>query len=270
MSILGSFVRSAFSYTKFNFVLYIDYLNNLTRLTALENWIALQESLDGCDLLSEEKEFLDFCQRHLTETRSQLLQDLFVLWVTELQSNGYFVEFGAADGITHSNTYLLEKKYGWHGLLIEPLPSAFRTLKRNRENSKCVRAAVDPLFSMKTTIAKLRAIDQISALDGYLGEDYHSERRLDAPTINVQLINLHDLLSKSEFDTISYISIDTEGSEAAVVSRFNWLTFSPKVVTIETNGRMEDEVIIMDKMQNAGYTLFSRRISRWDMWFIRK
>lgn len=45
--------------------------------------------------------------------------------------NGYFIEMGANDGINQSNTMFLEKKYNWHGILIEP-SEKFTLLKNNR------------------------------------------------------------------------------------------------------------------------------------------
>jgi hypothetical protein len=54
------------------------------------------------------------------ERKSQLGQD--VLAVSIFGDNGFFVEFGAADAENISNTYLLEKDYGWKGILAEPNP----------------------------------------------------------------------------------------------------------------------------------------------------
>ena len=36
--------------------------------------------------------------------------------------NGFFIEAGAADFETASNTILFETQYGWSGLLVEPNP----------------------------------------------------------------------------------------------------------------------------------------------------
>ena len=50
-------------------------------------------------------------------SKSQLKQDIFVLLETGFKRNGFFVEFGATNGIDLSNTYLLEKRFGWNGIL---------------------------------------------------------------------------------------------------------------------------------------------------------
>ena len=33
---------------------------------------------------------------------------------------GFFLDLAAADGLTHSNTHVLEKWFGWRGICIEP------------------------------------------------------------------------------------------------------------------------------------------------------
>jgi hypothetical protein len=46
--------------------------------------------------------------------------------------SGYFIELGANDGITQSNTKHFELFKGWHGVLIEPSPTQFKKLKKFR------------------------------------------------------------------------------------------------------------------------------------------
>jgi len=45
---------------------------------------------------------------------------------------GVFVEAGANDGVTQSNTYYFEKFRGWTGLLVEPEPALAAACRRNR------------------------------------------------------------------------------------------------------------------------------------------
>ena len=49
-------------------------------------------------------------------------------------SDNFFVEAGAYDGEFYSNTLLLERDYGWNGILIEPNPNTFKLLlQKNRK-----------------------------------------------------------------------------------------------------------------------------------------
>lgn len=82
--------------------------------------------------ISEEAKFLAFCgsMRHLAH--GQILQDLWALWELDLQHAGYFVEFGAYDGTSHSKTKLLEERFGWTGILAEPNPDMADVLEKTR------------------------------------------------------------------------------------------------------------------------------------------
>ena len=64
---------------------------------------------------------------------SQIGQDLNVLQFYNHKKNGYFIEVGANNGIYLSNTYLLEKKYNWKGICIEPHPIEYEKLIKNRD-----------------------------------------------------------------------------------------------------------------------------------------
>ena len=83
--------------------------NHLTQLQRIEE--------DARGLLTE------LAVRHGANSKnvkSQIGQDLFVLYMLNWKRGGYFVEFGATNGVDLSNTYSLEKDFGWTGILAEP------------------------------------------------------------------------------------------------------------------------------------------------------
>ena len=61
--------------------------------------------------------------------------------VRRLPPRGTFLEIGANDGYSQSNTYHLEKFGGWQGILIEPLPRMYRICRVHRRRSRCFNVA---------------------------------------------------------------------------------------------------------------------------------
>src|SRR5262245_43652313 len=62
--------------------------------------------------------------------KGQKGQDRWVLMeVLRWQRGGFFLDLAAADGVTDSNTHVLERWFGWAGICIEPNPAFFAQLK---------------------------------------------------------------------------------------------------------------------------------------------
>src|SRR5690348_10278612 len=61
-------------------------------------------------------------ERYFSKAHGQLLQDLFAAVATDWKRGGTFVEVGVGNGLDLSNTYLLEKSFGWKGVLVDPDP----------------------------------------------------------------------------------------------------------------------------------------------------
>ena len=73
---------------------------------------------------------------------SQVGQDRFLLEnFFRGRRGGVFLDIGAYDGETLSNTLFFEKTMGWTGLCVEPLPSAASRLPSSVET---VSSDVDP------------------------------------------------------------------------------------------------------------------------------
>ena len=84
---------------------------------------------NGLDYSYSGNFFADFPSRYVPAhmRRSQYKQDLFLekIFNGSVQ-DGFFVEAGADDFLEGSNTLLLEEKYNWSGLLVEPIPFRFK------------------------------------------------------------------------------------------------------------------------------------------------
>lgn len=65
----------------------------------------------------------------------QSLQDEFVLKILEYKKNGYFLEIGSNHPININNSFVLEKNYGWKGIMVEYDKSFEPLYKIHRPNS---------------------------------------------------------------------------------------------------------------------------------------
>lgn len=138
--------------------------------------------------------------------------------------NGVFVEFGAINGIDHSNSLYFEQKMGWTGLCLEPNPEAYDRLKVNR-NCICKNYAVGDREAMVDYTQFSGGLWGWGGVSEYI-EEKHQERidqyiPMEArKTIQVQMKPLLDILKEAKLSHIDYMSIDTEGSEYSILSKF--------------------------------------------------
>jgi hypothetical protein len=101
-----------------------------------------------------------------TQWTAQAGQDRYlferVFFQQSLCCKGTFVEFGARNGIEHSNTYPFEKFMGWKGLLFEVDPREYPNLERNRKRSHVTNGPICPSTMGNVTI-------HLSQLGGWTG-----------------------------------------------------------------------------------------------------
>jgi FkbM family methyltransferase len=203
------------------------------------------------------------------ESKSQIGQDLFVISHLNFKKNGFFVEFGATNGIDLSNTYILEKNFEWKGILAEPAKFWHTDLKKNRhahiETSCVFKTSGESLLFNEADDTELSTIDTYSnVIDGY------KENRKIGKKYLVNTISLKDLLDKYNAPkNIDYLSIDTEGSEFEILSNFNFADYSIKIITCE-HGYRPGSNKIYDLLIRNGYTQVYSEFSKWDYWFIKE
>lgn len=146
---------------------------------------------------------------------------------------GVFLEIGANDGYSQSNTYHLEKHRGWRGILIEPVPRMYRLCRTHRRQSVCFNlACVGPAGPPTVTVVD-RGLVSVSR--GMM-PTHEEERRVAGHTreITVRTATMSELIDQSGLGTPDVISIDVEGAEREVLSGLDLVQHAPTLLVVET------------------------------------
>lgn len=151
-------------------------------------------------------------------------------------SHGYFVDIGANDGVTYSNTYFFEKR-GWQGLCVEPIPEVFAKLVARR-NCECVCGVISGTNDAYADLLHVSGYSEM--LSGVVGayEAAHSarvEKELQdyggkKEVLKVKNYNFNDLVHRRDID---YLSIDVEGSEFEIIKSIDFALYTIKVISVE-------------------------------------
>lgn len=194
---------------------------------------------------------------------SQVGQDICVIEeVYKKKRNGFFVDVGASHGINLSNTYLLEKDYGWNGICIEPHPRFFEKLVKNR-TAKCVQCAA---YSEGGQEVEFVVAGVLSGIADHI--DFHKSA-LDKEKIVVATERLTDILDRHDAPCfIDYLSLDTEGSELEVLKGTDLNKYTFGFITVEHNWVEPRRSEIRDLLLKYGYAFY--REERHDDYYMHK
>jgi FkbM family methyltransferase len=215
----------------------------------------------------EEIKFADYIIKMNKKGTSQFYQDFFVTYALHNKKNGFFVEFGACDGVHLSNTYLLEKNFNWTGILSEPAKIWHEALKRNRDckiNIDCISPFSGQKVGFSETIRP-----ELSTINTHLKNDLHSSRRIVSLNYEVNTLSLNDLLLLNNAPTeIDLISIDTEGNELEIIEQFDFNKYKTLIIIIEHNYDKNKKMRLRKLFKNQNFKLVFSKISGPDYWFI--
>lgn len=213
------------------------------------------------DQMEVQKELIQII-KNSTNSKGEYFQDLWVLSNFARKREGYFVEFGATDGISASNTWLLETEYGWTGILAEPCKLNFIELEKNRKCLVDARAVWEVsgemlLFSERRE-SYLSSI-QNKSNQGEIVREYY-----------VESVSLNDLLTQHKAPRIiDYISIDVEGAELVILKEFfTENLYKVNTFSIEHNWR-KDKREIEELLLMNGYKVVYRALSFRDTFYVR-
>lgn len=199
---------------------------------------------------------------------SQHQQELFALEYHNFKRDGYFVEVGVASGREYSNTYLLEKYFGWQGILCEPNPFYADAIRSNRSAILDTRAGYSATGETVNFLCVPGIYGLLSTISDYQTSDQHNRW---GEQVEVQTVSLDDLLIQHCAPSrIDYLSLDTEGSETSIIEKFDFRKWDIAVLTIEHNlvpGRVETFDAILAPF---GYKRVLSDVSAVDGWYIKQ
>lgn len=158
------------------------------------------------------------------------LAQIYSQWLN--QDEGHFVEIGAFDGFTYSNTYCLAE-IGWSGLYVEPLEEFVATCKKYHE--KHPKIAVEQICVGETRgQIKLYTHGEVSSVvwDQNTRDWGCSQDRFKMVECDIldNVLAVHK--TPKEFELLV---IDVEGAEIQVLNGFTVEQLMPKMVIIEAH-----------------------------------
>ena len=174
--------------------------------------------------------------------KSQYLQDVVLdRWLFEGMTGGTFIDIGAHDGITLSNSYFFEAVRGWHGICIEPNPKVFAELAANR---RCT--TLNCCISNRSGTVPFLQISGYSEMLSGIILNYDPEHRArieqeiaqfggSSEVIPLKASTLNDVAAEAGFAEVHYLSIDTEGSELAILEATDFGALFVHAITVECN-----------------------------------
>ncbi|WNJ20536.1 FkbM family methyltransferase [Pontibacter sp. G13] len=166
--------------------------------------------------------------------KSQKGQDKWVIFTAlPFKRNGFFLDLAAADGVLHSNSFALEKMFGWKGICIEPNPAFFEALQANR---KCFfdNAVISDQPEEVTFRIDNGQLGGIVASDTDNNNQVRAEELTQATTLTMTAKVLKDVLDAHNAPkVIDYFSLDVEGSEERIIRSFDFDAYQFKCITIE-------------------------------------
>lgn len=181
--------------------------------------------------------------------RSFALNDLDVKLEPYLDfDGGFFVEAGANDGLSQSNTLYFEKYRKWRGLLVEPVPELARRCRKNRRKCIVENYALAPFGGEEDTI-EMTFCHLMSVVSGAMRtreeEAKHIQtgcevQKIDSYKLTVPTQTLTALLDKHSVQQIDLLSLDVEGYELPALQGIDFDRHRPRYMLIEA--RYRDEI----------------------------
>lgn len=160
--------------------------------------------------------------------------------------NCFYVDIGANDGLTGSNTAYFDLVENWDGICIEPHPIAFESLKKNRPNSKNLNLCISDNEGIKEFCVIYEYAEMLSGMVENYSEEHLERIELEIKKyggykkiIELQTKSMQNIFKENSINKVDYLSIDTEGSEFEILSGIDFNEVEIKVISTENSSKKD-------------------------------
>jgi FkbM family methyltransferase len=204
-------------------------------------------------------------KRVLPNAEGQLLQDVFCIICLGEKRDGYFVEVGVGGGKSISNTYMLEKEFGWKGVLVEPNISSHESIRFHRTAHLETRAAA----SKSGIMLEFQEVVGNGEHSRIANTGGHKFEKSSFKSYQVETITMNEILEKQGAPKeIDFLSLDTEGSELDILAGIDFKKYTFKVMSIEHNFDQQVLCKLDSILIPLGYRRVLKEVSSFDAWYL--
>ncbi len=194
---------------------------------------------------------------------------------SSLPQEGFFIEAGATDGFSESNTYYLERFRNWRGILVEPIPDLYRKCLKERTKSKVYNYALVP-FNYPDSHVEMLYGHLMSVVAGAFQSEEREQNHVakagralgfEPYKIQVPARTLTSILDEAGVKEIDFFSLDVEGFELQVLKGLDLDRYLPKYMLVEC---WNEEYLQGISSYLSKYYPPPEQVSEIDYWFARE
>ncbi len=167
----------------------------------------------------------------------------------------FFIQIGANDGMKFDPTYLYVKKFGWNGLLVEPVDYVFEKLKNNYRGIKGLvfeNIAIGDKDGFKNFYMLRKSEGEnlplwYDEIGSFLKEKVtkHKDRIPDLDerliTKKIRTLTLRSLFKKNNVSKIDFLQIDAEGYDYHILKQIPFHIIKPSMILFEVRHLSQTE-----------------------------
>jgi len=162
--------------------------------------------------------------------------------------NGFFIEAGAVDFETFSDTLYFEINHNWTGLLVEAIPRSYHTGLQKHRKAYSIQTCLSSGTKPKLVDFEMSSVWREDGKKKSMGGIVHQKGE---ETMEIQCMPLYSILLALGNPTVHWISLDIEGAEFAVLKTIPWDKVDIQSLTVETH--MMGMIFPGDREEFIGY-----------------